>query len=171
MHLGFHSARNRLQLLTELLGFFVMFFDLFDVSKKFRALFRDILVGHHQIGNHQNIAHGQRVLANGFGQRQNISNHQRRSGQRFAHSGLAALDALGQLDLALTREQRHGAHLAQIHAHGIVGLVAEILRQFLISELFALLDFFSNSSFGSSRISTPAPSSSVRRSSSCRGPA
>ncbi len=42
---------------------------------------------------------------------------------------LAALDALGDLDLALAREQRHRAHLAQVHADGIVGLVERAGRQ------------------------------------------
>ena len=36
---------------------------------------------------------------------------------------LAALDALGDLDLALAGEERHRAHLAQVHAHRVVGLV------------------------------------------------
>src|SRR5699024_12465660 len=36
----------------------------------------------------------------------------------------AGLDALGDRDLALAREQFDGAHLAQIHAHGIVGALA-----------------------------------------------
>ena len=35
---------------------------------------------------------------------------------------LAALDALGDLDLALAGEQGHGAHLAEVHADGVVGL-------------------------------------------------
>ena len=34
---------------------------------------------------------------------------------------VAALDALGQRDLFLGGEQRHPAHLAKVHAHGIVG--------------------------------------------------
>jgi hypothetical protein len=34
---------------------------------------------------------------------------------------VALLDALGDLDLALAGEQRDGAHLAQVHAHGVVG--------------------------------------------------
>jgi hypothetical protein len=36
---------------------------------------------------------------------------------------LAALDALGDLDLALAGEERHRAHLAQVHADGVVRLV------------------------------------------------
>ena len=81
-----------------------------------------------------------RIALNRLGQRQNFANHQRRTRQRLAHRGLAALDALGQLDFAFAREQRHGAHLAQIHAHRIVGLVAEVLDQVQVGELFALFE-------------------------------
>ena len=34
---------------------------------------------------------------------------------------LSALDALGDFNFAFAREQRHGSHLAQVHADGIVG--------------------------------------------------
>ena len=37
------------------------------------------------------------------------------------HHELPALDALGDGDFAFARQQRNGAHFAQIHAHGIVG--------------------------------------------------
>ena len=37
------------------------------------------------------------------------------------HADLAAFDALGDFNFAFAREQRHGSHLAQIHADGIVG--------------------------------------------------
>ncbi len=53
----------------------------------------------------------------------------RRARDRLDDGQLAALDALGDLDLALTREQRHGAHLAQVHADGIVGLVERAWRE------------------------------------------
>jgi hypothetical protein len=42
---------------------------------------------------------------------------------------LAALDALGDLHLALARQQRHRAHLAQVHAHRVVGLFQRSRRQ------------------------------------------
>ena len=41
------------------------------------------------------------------------------------HHLAAGLDALGDRNLALTRQQLHAAHFAQVHAHGIVG-AAEI---------------------------------------------
>ena len=55
-------------------------------------------------------------------QRHNLANHDRRTRNRLQHAHLAALDTLGNLHFAFARQQRHGAHLAQIHAHGVVGL-------------------------------------------------
>ena len=53
----------------------------------------------------------------------------RHARDRLDHRELAALDAAGDLDFAFAREQRHGAHLAQVHADGIVGLVERARRQ------------------------------------------
>ena len=44
------------------------------------------------------------------------------------HGLAAGLDALGDGDLALARQELDGAHLAQVHAHGIVGAVGGLLR-------------------------------------------
>ena len=68
--------------------------------------------------------------------------------QRLAHRGLAALDALGQLNFAFARQQRNGAHLAQVHAHRIVGLVAEILGELQVGELLAFFEFLVELDFG-----------------------
>ncbi len=43
--------------------------------------------------------------------------------QAADHGVAAGFDALGDGDLALARQQLHRAHLAQVHAHGIVGAV------------------------------------------------
>ena len=45
--------------------------------------------------------------------------------QRLVDQPLALLDPLGDLHLALAVEQRHGAHLAQVHAHRVVGLLVD----------------------------------------------
>ena len=52
-----------------------------------------------------------------------------RARDRLDDGELAALDALGDLDFALAREQRDGAHLAQVHADRIVGLVERARRE------------------------------------------
>src|SRR5262245_27534217 len=54
---------------------------------------------------------------------------QRRAGDGLDDGELAALDAACDLDLAFAREQRHGAHLAQVHAHRVVGLVERAGRE------------------------------------------
>ena len=54
------------------------------------------------------------------------------------HRLLAALDALGDLDLALAGEQRHRAHLAQVHADGVVGLVEGARGEVELGALLAL---------------------------------
>ena len=50
-----------------------------------------------------------------------FANHDGRARNRLQHAHLPALDALGDFDFAFARQQRHGAHLAQVHAHGVVG--------------------------------------------------
>ena len=46
---------------------------------------------------------------------------QRAFAQAGDHGLAAGLDALGDGDFALAREQLHRAHVAQVHAHGVVG--------------------------------------------------
>ena len=55
--------------------------------------------------------------------------HERRARDRLDHGQLAALDPARNLDFALAREERDGAHLAQIHAHRVVGLVERAGRE------------------------------------------
>ena len=45
------------------------------------------------------------------------------------HAHLAALDALGDFDFALAGEQGNGAHFAQVHADGVVGLFQRAGRE------------------------------------------
>ncbi len=47
----------------------------------------------------------------------------RRTRDGLHDAELAAFDALGDFDFALAGEQGHGAHLAQVHADGVVGLL------------------------------------------------
>ena len=53
----------------------------------------------------------------------------RRARDRLDDRELAPLDALGDRHLALAGEQRHRAHLAQVHADRVVGLVERARRQ------------------------------------------
>src|SRR5581483_9151167 len=68
-------------------------------------------------------------------------------GKRLVDAPLALLDSLGDIDFALAIEQLDRAHLAQIHADGIVGLVDDagrcgddVLLDFLALIHFLLFD-------------------------------
>ena len=74
-----------------------------------------------------------------FAQRHNLANHDRRARNRLQHAHLAALNALGDFNFAFAREQRHGAHLAQIHAHRVVGFFQRARRQVEL-DVFALFE-------------------------------
>ncbi len=95
-------------------------------------LFGELLVveDHHFL----DVAHAAlQILA----QRGNLANHDGRTGDGLEHAHLAALDALGDFHFALARQQRHGAHLAQVHAHRVVGLFQRSRRQVEL-DVFAL---------------------------------
>ncbi len=64
------------------------------------------------------VAH---AAAQVFAQPRDLADHDGRARDCLHHAELPALDALGDLDFALAREQGDGAHLAQVHAHGVVG--------------------------------------------------
>ena len=64
-----------------------------------------------------------------FAHGDDLANDDRRTRQRLEHAQLAALDALGDFDFAFAREQRNGAHLAQVHADGIVGFFQRAGRE------------------------------------------
>ena len=63
------------------------------------------------------------------------------------HGLAAGLDALGNGDLALAREQLHRAHLTQIHAYGIVGALGRLLGLGLGRDLLLDLDQFAALAF------------------------
>ena len=63
---------------------------------------------------------------------------ERRARNRLDDGELSALDAAGDFDLALAGEQRHRAHLAEVHADGIVGLVERTGREVELELLGAL---------------------------------
>ena len=48
--------------------------------------------------------------------------HQRGTADRLLHAQLAALHLPGEVDFAFAGQQRNGAHLAQIYAHGVIGI-------------------------------------------------
>src|SRR6185503_3381191 len=97
--------------------------DVLDLSEHFRRALLNHLVGDflvaednqladRPIAGAQLVAHDEDALGDG-----------RRARDRLDHRQLAPLDALGDGHLALAREQGYGAHLTEIHADRIVGLI------------------------------------------------
>lgn len=66
----------------------------------------------------------------------------------FAYTDLAALDAFGEFDLALTCQQRNGTHFAQVHPDRIIGLIDVLLRQVEFVELFRVVQLLVVFEFG-----------------------
>ena len=55
-----------------------------------------------------------------FADRQHFPENDRGARNRLEHQQLPALDALGDGHFALARQQRYGAHFAEVHAHRII---------------------------------------------------
>ena len=64
-----------------------------------------------------------RVAAGVLEELQDLLEHDRVVRERLVDLRLALLDALGDADLALAVEELDRPHLAQVHAHGVVGLL------------------------------------------------
>ncbi len=58
-----------------------------------------------------------------FAEADDLANDDGRARDGLHDAELAALDALGDFDFALAGEQGNGAHLAEVHADGVVGLL------------------------------------------------
>ena len=58
-----------------------------------------------------------------FAEADDLANDDGRARDGLHDAELAALDALGDLDFAFAGEQGNGAHLAEVHADGVVGLL------------------------------------------------
>ena len=95
------------------------------------------------------------LLAQLVAEVEDLLDRDRRVEHGLQHASLAVLDALRDLDLALAGEQRDRPHLAQVHAHGVVGLRVAV-GVFLLLGLF-LLGRTSSSSSSSSASASPAP--------------
>ncbi len=74
-----------------------------------------------------------------FAEADDLANDDGRARDGLHDAELAALDALGDFDFALAGEQRNGAHLAEVHADGVVGLFERAGREveFDVVGLFA----------------------------------
>ena len=90
---------------------------------------RDLLVGDLLLVEDHQLAHGPLAALELLAHLDDFLRDLRRARDRLDDGQLALLDALGDRHLALAREQRHGAHLAQVHADRVVRLVERAGRQ------------------------------------------
>src|SRR5712692_2060222 len=98
----------------------------------------DPLVGDLLVVEDHQLADGALAAVELVAERDHPLGDDRRPRDRLDDRQLPALDAPRDLDLALAREQRDGAHLAQVHPHRIVGLVERAGREIQLQLLGAL---------------------------------
>ena len=96
---------------------------LLDLLEHFLGALLDHFVGDLLVAEDHQLADGALAGAQLIAGDEDALGDGGRARDRLDHRELAALDALGDRHLALAGEQRHRAHLAQVHADGIVGLV------------------------------------------------
>ena len=129
--------RRRLggELLVDLLRLLVQAADLVDDLA--HALDVPLLVelGVLLVGVLDDVLDADLLLAQLVAELEDLLDRDRAVEHDLQHPALAVLDALGDLDLALAGEQRDRAHLAQVHAHGVVGLGEAVLLLLLAPPL------------------------------------
>ena len=126
------------QLLLELLHDRALLADRVDLLQHFLGALVDALVGDLVVLEDDKLADGARAGFQLIAHRDDHLRDSRRPRDRLDDRELAAFDAAGNLDFAFAREERHGAHLAEVHADGIVGLVERARRQVELHLLAAL---------------------------------
>ena len=92
-----------------------------DFAKKFLQPVLDDLLGDFLFIEGDQLFDGADAFLEVLAQGEEFTNHDGRARKRLQDAVLPPLDALGDFDFAFAREQRHGSHLAQIHADGIIG--------------------------------------------------
>src|ERR1700688_1453425 len=76
------------------------------------------------------------ALAEVVSDRQQFLQNDRGARDRFEDEQLPALDALGDGHFALARQERHGAHFAQVHANRVVRLFEHSRREVEFARVF-----------------------------------
>ena len=124
------GALGRLgELLLELLGAAARLADGVDLLLHLPAPLFDPLVGDLLVVEDDELADRALARVQLVAELDDALGDERRARDRLDDGQLAALDAPGDLDFALAREERHGAHLAQVHADRIVRLVERAGRE------------------------------------------
>ncbi len=120
---GRRAAWRLLELLLALLEAHPRLSDRLDLPKHLTLAVIDLVVGQLFVDKRHELADASLFVLELIAHRHDRAGDRRRAGDRLDDRQLAAFDALGDLDLALAGEEGHGAHLAEVHADRIVGLV------------------------------------------------
>ncbi len=119
-----------------------MLLDFFDLHQQVVKLRREVLVRNDELGKNQDVLYGLDAAAQVLADLNDFTDDQGRPRKRLPYGPLPALVPLRQLDFAFACEQRNRAHFAQVHAHGVVGLVAEILGEVEVAEFVDIVALF-----------------------------
>ncbi len=126
---GGRALRRFLQLFVELLVDRARLAHVVDLALHLLGALLDAFVGDLFVVEDHQLADGALAGVQMVAELDDLLGDQRGAGNRLDDGELAALDATRDLDFALAGQQRHRAHLAEIHADGIVGLVERARRQ------------------------------------------
>ena len=135
---GVGALRRLVQLLFELLHDRALLADGVDLLQDFLGALVHPLVGDLVVLEDDELADGARAGLQLIAHRDDHLGDGGRARDRLDDRELAALDAARDLDFAFAGEQRNGAHLAQVHADGVVGLVERAGREVELHFLAAL---------------------------------
>src|SRR5258707_2635743 len=133
--------RSFIEFLGLLQRALVQFRDLVDVLERLLGLVGDFFFGQLFIVKLHDLFDGPHAFAQIVADGNQLLDDDRRARDRLHHNQLPALDALGDGDFALARQQRHGAHLAQVHAHGVVWFFHRTRRQVQVAAAFVGVRF------------------------------
>ena len=126
---GRRALRRLLELFLALLGDQPGLAHGLDLPQDLLLAVVDLLVGQLFVDEGDELADAALVVLELIAHLHDRPGDRRRARDRLDHRELAALDALGDLHLALAREQGHRAHLAQVHPDGVVRLVERPRRE------------------------------------------
>ena len=120
-----------------------MLLQLVDSSGDFVQAIGNHLFGDFLFVEENNLLDGPHAALQVFANGDDFADDDGRTRQRLQHAQLAALDTLGDFHFAFAREQRNRAHLAQIHANGVVRLFQGSRREieFHVFAGFDLVEF------------------------------
>jgi hypothetical protein len=131
------ALRRLFELLLRLLGVRPRLAHRVDLPQHLAFALVDLLVGDFLVGKRHELADCPLLVLELVAHLHDEPRNGRRPGDGLDDRKLSAFDALGDLDLAFARQQGNGAHLAQIHADGVVGLVEGAGREIQLQLLRA----------------------------------